>query len=63
MKKGKKIFNYKNNLVLINGSSIRITSIKDFKNYQLNVKVFEKKKTAVNNTINQRQSSFLKKII
>lgn len=62
MNRNKKIFNYKNNIILTNGSSIKITSLKYFKNYQLNFKIFKKTKTIVN--INkQNKLSFIKKII
>ena len=62
MKRNKKIFNYKNNIILTNGSSIKITSIKYFKNYHLNFKIFNKTKTIININ-NQNKSSFIKKII
>ena len=62
MNRNKKFFNYKNNIILTNGSSIRITSLKYFKNYQLNFKIFKKTKTIVNIN-NQNKISFIKKII
>ena len=62
MNRNKKIFNYKNNIILTNGSSIKITSIKYFKNYQLNFKIFKKTKTIVNIN-NHNKLSFIKKII
>ena len=42
MKKSKKLFIYKNQIILTNGSSLKITSIKYFKNYQLNFDIFKK---------------------
>ena len=39
----KKKYNYKNRIILINGSSFKFNSIKFF-NYQLNFKIFSKKK-------------------
>ena len=39
MKKNIKLFNYKNKIILTNGSSLTITSIKYIKNYQLNFKI------------------------
>jgi len=44
MKKNKKNFNYKNKIILTNGSSLKITSVKYIKNYQLNFEIFENKK-------------------
>lgn len=40
MKTNKKIFTYKNRIILTNGSSIKINSIKFIKNYQLNLILF-----------------------
>lgn len=44
MNKNKKFFVYKNKIILTNGSSLKITSPKYFKNYQLNLKIFKEKK-------------------
>lgn len=38
----KKIYEYNNNIILTNGSSIKIKSIKYFKNYQINYKILKK---------------------
>lgn len=43
MKKNKKLFIYKNKIILTNGSSLKNYSIKYIKNYQLNFKMFKKK--------------------
>lgn len=40
MKTDKKIFTYKNRIILTNGSSVQINSIKFIKNYQLNLTLF-----------------------
>jgi len=64
MKKNKKIFTYKNKIILTNGSSLKITSVKYIKNYQLDLNIFKKKK--INNSFNdlfdKNQSNFIKKI-
>jgi hypothetical protein len=62
MNKNKKIFTYKNKIILINGSSLKITSIKFFKNYQLNLKIFKKQKLNINSDINlnKQKLDFLK---
>ena len=39
MNRNKTNFIYKNKLILTNGSSLKITSIKYLKNYQLNLKI------------------------
>ena len=57
MNRNKKLFNYKNNIILTNGSSIKITSVKYFKNYQLNFRIFKKTKTVININ-NQNKLSF-----
>ena len=44
MKKNNKIFTYKNKIILTNGSSLRITSVKYINKYQLNLDLFQKKK-------------------
>lgn len=65
MNKNKKFFVYKTKIILTNGSSLKITSIKYFKNYQLNLKIFNEKKSIINliNTnLNKNQSNFIKKI-
>ena len=64
MNKNKKFFIYKNNIILTNGSSIKITSIKYFKNYQLNLKIFKEKKiiTNINTDLNKNKLNFIKKI-
>lgn len=64
MNKNKKFFIYKNKLILTNGSSLKITSIKYFKNYQLNLKIFKEKKilTNINRNLNKTKLNFIKKI-
>ena len=64
MNKNKKFFIYKNKIILTNGSSIKITSIKYFKNYQLNLKIFKEKKiiTNINTDLNKNKLNFIKKI-
>ena len=44
MNRNKKFFIYKTKIILTNGSSLKINSIKYFKNYQLNLKIFKEKK-------------------
>ena len=60
MNKNKKFFIYTNKIIFTNGSSLKITSIKYFKNYQLNLKIFKEKKFISN--INKNKLNFLKKI-
>nr|YP_010394719.1 Ymf101 [Phytophthora rubi]DAZ89156.1 TPA_asm: Ymf101 [Phytophthora rubi] len=65
MNNNKKFFTYKNKIILTNGSSLKITSIKYLKNYQLNSKIFKEKKI-INNTninLNKNKLNFIKKII
>lgn len=65
MNKNKKFFTYKNKIILTNGSSLKITSIKYIKNYQLNLKIFKEKKiiTNTNNNLNKNKLNFIKKLI
>lgn len=65
MKRNKKIFTYNNQIILTNGSSLKITSIKYLKNYQLNFKIFKEKKIdkKLNQILkNKNKINFLKKI-
>nr|YP_010394363.1 Ymf101 [Phytophthora kernoviae]DAZ88371.1 TPA_asm: Ymf101 [Phytophthora kernoviae]DAZ88804.1 TPA_asm: Ymf101 [Phytophthora kernoviae] len=64
MNKNKKFFTYKNTIILTNGSSLKITSIKYLKNYQLNLKIFKEKKIISNtdDNLNKNKLNFLKKI-
>ena len=64
MKKSKKLFTYNNKLILTNGSSLKITSIKYLKNYQLNLKIFKEMKTDknLNQLSNKNKLNFFKKI-
>jgi hypothetical protein len=64
MNKNKKFFTYKNKIILTNGSSLKITSIKFFKNYQLNLKIFKENKIILTSDIdlNKNKLNFLKKI-
>nr|YP_010394129.1 Ymf101 [Phytophthora litchii]DAZ88137.1 TPA_asm: Ymf101 [Phytophthora litchii] len=52
MNKNKKFFIYKNKIILTNGSSLKITSIKYLKNYQLNFKIFKEPKINIDTDIN-----------
>nr|UXG56234.1 hypothetical protein [Phytophthora kernoviae] len=64
MNKNKKFFTYKNTIILTNGSSLKITSIKYLKNYQLNLKIFKETKIISNtdDNLNKNKLNFLKKI-
>lgn len=64
MNKNKKFFTYKNKIILTNGSSLKITSIKFLKNYQLNLKIFKKNKKILTSNINLNKNklNFLKNI-
>nr|YP_010394207.1 Ymf101 [Phytophthora cinnamomi]DAZ88726.1 TPA_asm: Ymf101 [Phytophthora cinnamomi var. cinnamomi]UXG55812.1 hypothetical protein [Phytophthora cinnamomi]WRY73347.1 orf64 [Phytophthora cinnamomi]WRY73387.1 orf64 [Phytophthora cinnamomi]WRY73427.1 orf64 [Phytophthora cinnamomi] len=65
MNKNKKFFTYKNKIILTNGSSLKITSIKYLKNYQLNSKIFKETKIIndININLNKNKLNFIKKII
>jgi len=63
MNKNKKFFTYKNKIILTNGSSLKITSIKYIKNYQLNFKIFKETKTNINTDLNKNKLNFIKKLI
>ena len=64
MKKSKKLFTYKNQIILTNGSSLKITSIKYLKNYQINFKIFKeiKNNQNLNQISNKNKLNFIKKI-
>jgi hypothetical protein len=64
MNKSKKFFTYKNKIILTNGSSLKITSIKYIKNYQLDLKIFKEIKTNKDSNINfnKNKLNFIKKI-
>lgn len=64
MKKSKKLFNYTNKIILTNGASLKITSIKYLENYQLNFKIFKEVKIdkSLNQISNKNKSNFFKKI-
>lgn len=64
MNKNKKFFTFKNKLILTNGSSLKITSIKYIKNYQLNFKIFKEinKTTSLNSNLNKNKLNFIKNI-
>lgn len=64
MKKNKNLFTYNNKIILTNGSSLNIISIKYLKNYQLNTKIFKemKKNKNSNQNINKNKLNFIKKI-
>nr|YP_010507953.1 hypothetical protein OF270_mgp19 [Phytophthora humicola]UXG56312.1 hypothetical protein [Phytophthora humicola] len=63
MNQNKKFFTYKNKIILTNGSSLKITSIKYLKNYQLNLKIFKKIKiiTDTDINLNKNKLNFIKK--
>lgn len=65
MNKNKKFFTYKNKIILTNGSSLKITSIKYLKNYQLDLKIFKEKRiiTDTDINLNKNKLNFIKKII
>ena len=64
MKQIKKLFTYQNQIILTNGSSLKMTSIKYVKNYQFNLNLFQKirLKDNINQLSNENKSSFLKNI-
>jgi hypothetical protein len=64
MKKSKKLFTYNNKIILTNGSSLKITSIKYLKNYQINLKIFReiKNEKNLNQLSSKNKLNFLKKI-
>lgn len=64
MKKNKNLFPYTNKIILTNGSSLNITSIKYLKNYQLNIKIFNENKTDknINQNFVKNKLNFVKKI-
>jgi hypothetical protein len=64
MQKSKKLFKYNNKIILTNGSSLKITSIKYLKNYQINLKIFRELKNEknLNQLLNKNKLNFLKKI-
>nr|YP_010118037.1 ymf101 [Phytophthora fallax]QPN54087.1 ymf101 [Phytophthora fallax] len=65
MNKNKNFFTYKNKIILTNGSSLKIPSIKYIKNYQLNLKIFKETKIISNTNINLNKNkfNFIKKLI
>lgn len=64
MQKSKKLFTYNNKIILTNGSSLKITSIKYLKNYQINLKIFReiKNEKNLNQLSSKNKLNFLKKI-
>ncbi len=64
MKKNKKLFIYNNKIILTNGSSLKITSIKYLKNYQINFKLFKENKNDknLNKLSTKNKLNFFKKI-
>lgn len=57
MKTNKKIFTYKNKIILTNGSSLKITSVKYINKYQLNLNLFQKKKNDNRNIISNKKKN------
>lgn len=64
MIKSKKLFTYNNKIILTNGSSLKIKSIKYLKNYQINLKIFKEIKNEKNLNLlsNKNKLNFFKKI-
>ena len=62
MNSSKKLFTYKNKIILINGSSLKISSIKYNFNYQFNLKIFKELKLKKINLSNSNSFNFMKKI-
>ena len=62
MKITNKLFNYKNKIILFNGSSIQINSSKFLLNYYENLNFFLKKKTIKKVNKDTTKSKFFKKI-
>jgi len=65
MKKNNNFFIYNNKIILTNGYSLKITSIKYLKNYQLNIKLFKEiknNKKNLNQSLNKNNLNFFKKI-
>jgi hypothetical protein len=58
MKKNKQLFTYKNTIILTNGSSIKIPSVKYIKYYQLNIKIFTEKKNKPTLILNKKKLIF-----
>nr|YP_010394012.1 Ymf101 [Hyaloperonospora arabidopsidis]DAZ88020.1 TPA_asm: Ymf101 [Hyaloperonospora arabidopsidis] len=58
MNQKKKIFTYKNKIILTNGASLQITSSKYIKNYQLNFKILKKNKILLNNDSKNKLNFF-----
>ena len=59
MLKNKNLFNYQNKIILKNGATIRITSVKYIKNYELNLYIFKKEiqKNISNNNIQKNKKN------
>lgn len=64
MKKNKQNFIYQNKIILTNGASIKLSSTKYFKIYQLNLKSFQNQTQSTGKIIdkNRQKLNFLKKI-
>lgn len=60
-KKKENFFNYQNKIILTNGSSIYINSVKYFKNMELN-KSFLKDLNKIEKKIIVKENNFLKKL-
>jgi hypothetical protein len=54
MNKSKKLFTYQNTIILPDGSSLQVTSVKYIKNHQLNSTIF--KKTQQKNSLNDQSN-------
>lgn len=66
IKKNNKFFTYNNKIILTNGSSIKLPSIKYIKNYQLNYNIFKnlkRIKTKLITTSNKNKFKFFDKNI
>ena len=62
MLKNKNLFNYQNKIILTNGATIQMTSVKYIKNYELNLSIFKKeKKIYTSNNIKNNTKNIFKK--
>jgi hypothetical protein len=60
-KKKKNLFNYQNQIILTNGSTLKISSVKYLKNHELNKSIF-KNFNLIEKDLLIKENLFLKKI-
>jgi len=60
-KKKKNLFNYQNQIILTNGATIKIKSVKYIKNYELNKSIF-KEINLIEENLLIKENLFLKKL-